>query len=150
MDHGRALPDEAITSGAAHENFVEITIAHGGDPKVIENPSLLPVAQNEGVIAAPYDGYVTRCDALSIGRAAVRLGAGRAEKDDVIDHGVAVTVLAKLGDRVSAGEPLARVRYTEETLWAAQRHSLASAWEIANEPVESSDLIIERIEATTF
>jgi hypothetical protein len=39
---------------------------------------------------------------------------------------------------------------TEETLWAAQRHSLASAWEIANEPVESSDLIIERIEATTF
>jgi pyrimidine-nucleoside phosphorylase len=150
MDHGRELLDEAITSGAALEKFVEITIAHGGDPKVIENPSLLPVAQNEGVIAAPYDGYVTRCDALSIGRAAVRLGAGRAEKDDVIDHGVAVTVLAKLGDRVSAGEPLARVRYTEETLWAAQRHSLASAWEIANEPVESSDLIIERIEATTF
>lgn len=150
INGGRDTLTRAIESGAALEKFIEVTIAHGGDPKVIEDPTLLARAPHEAVLAAPYEGYVTRCDALAIGSAAVRLGAGRAHKDDVIDPGVGITVTAKLGDRVSAGDPLAVVRYTDESLWAAQRHDLASAWEVSNEPESPPNLVIERIDATTF
>lgn len=150
VDGGRERLDKAIQSGAALDKFIEVTIAHGGDPKVIEDPTLLARAPNEAVIAAPYDGYVSRCDALTIGSAMVRIGAGRAEKDDVIDPGVGLSVLAKLGDLVSAGDPLARVRYTDESRWAAQRKALTSAWEISDEPVAPPKLVVERHDATTF
>ena len=148
VDRGRERLEEAIGSGAALEKFIEVTIAHGGDPSVIEDPSLLAKAANEAVIAARYDGYVTRCDALTIGSATVRIGAGRATKDDVIDPGVGVSVLAKLGDRVSVGDPLAKVRYSDESRWAAQRDLLASAWKISDEQVDSPRLVIERIDNT--
>jgi len=150
VDRGRERLEEAIGSGAALEKFIEVTIAHGGDPSVIEDPSLLAKAANEAVIAARYDGYVTRCDALTIGSATVRIGAGRATKDDVIDPGVGVSVLAKLGDRVSVGDPLAKVRYSDESRWAAQRDLLASAWKISDEQVDSPRLVIERIDHTAF
>jgi thymidine phosphorylase len=150
IDGGRQRLNEAIESGAALDKFREVTIAHGGDPKVIEDPSLLAKAPNEAVIAAPYDGYVTRCDALTIGAAAVRLGAGRAHKDDTIDPGVGISVVAKLGQPVSAGDPLAVVRYADQSRWAGQRHQLASAWEISGERGQLPRLVIERIDATTF
>lgn len=150
VDRGRERLQQAIVSGAALDKFIDVTIAHGGDPKVIEDTSLLARSPHEAVIAAPYDGYVTRCDALTIGTATVRIGAGRADKDDVIDPGVGVTVLAKLGDRVSAGDPLARVRYADESRWAAQRGHLASAWDISEDPVPPLPLVVERIDATTF
>ncbi|HXV72960.1 MAG TPA: thymidine phosphorylase [Acidimicrobiia bacterium] len=150
IDGGRDRLNQAIESGAALDKFIEVTIAHGGDARVIEDPSLLPRAPKEGVIAAPYGGYVTRCDALKIGSSGVRLGAGRTEKDDVIDPGVGISVKAKLGDQVAAGDPLAVTRYTEESRWADQRSHLASAWEISEETRAVPRLITERIYATTF
>jgi pyrimidine-nucleoside phosphorylase len=150
IEGGRARLDEAIESGAALDKFIEVAIAHGGDAEVIEDPSLLAKAPNEAVLAAQFDGYVTRCDALTIGAASVRLGAGRASKGDTIDPGVGISVMAKLGDRVSAGDPLAVARYTDETRWAAQRSHLASAWEISEDRVEPPPLVVERIDATTF
>ncbi|HEX6286630.1 MAG TPA: thymidine phosphorylase [Acidimicrobiia bacterium] len=150
VEGGRDRLSQAIESGAALDKFIEVTIAHGGDPRVIEDPSLLAVAPKEAVIAAPYGGYVTRCDALTIGSAGVRLGAGRAEKDDVIDPGVGISVRAKLGDLVNAGDPLAVVRYTEESRWADQRSHLASAWAISEERRPPPPLITQRIDATAF
>ena len=150
VDGGQERLDQAIESGAALDKFIEVTIAHGGDPKVIEDPSLLPTAPHEAVVAAPYDGYVTRCDALTIGAAGVRLGAGRAHKDDTIDPGVGISVKAKLGDQVAAGDPLAVVRYTDESRWAGQRQYLTSAWEISSERVDPPRLVKERIDGTAF
>lgn len=150
VDGGRDRLTQAIETGAALDKFIEVTIAHGGDPKVIEDPTLLARAPQEATLAAPYNGYVNRCDALTIGAAAVRLGAGREHKDDIIDPGVGITVTAKLGEWVSAGDPLAVVRYTDEARWEAQRKDLAAAWEISSEHVSPPDLVIERIDATTF
>jgi len=150
IDSPRDRLDGAIASGAALDKLIEVTIAHGGDPRVIEDPSLLARAPREAVVAAPFDGYVTRCDALTIGAASVRLGAGRAQKDDIIDPGVGVSVKAKMGDRVTAGDALAVVRYTDESRWVAQRHNLASAWEISIEQVQPPRLVVERINATSF
>jgi thymidine phosphorylase len=66
----------------------------------------------------------------------------------MIDPGVGITLDAKVGDRVEAGQQLARVQYNDSARWRAQQESLASAWAIEDTPPEPHDLVIERIEAS--
>ena len=149
-DGGRDRLSDAISSGAALQKFIDVTVAHGGDPSVIEDPSLLAQAPIEAIVTASVDGYVTRCDALTIGIAATRLGAGRERKDDIVDPGVGITLHAKIGDQVRKGDPLAKVHYTDNSLWSAQESKLGNAWSIGPEPTEPPKLILERIDATTI
>ncbi len=72
----RARLERAVASGAAFEKLVEVVEAQGGDPAVIHDPSLLPVAPHHHEVPAARSGYLTRCDALDLGVAAMRLGAG--------------------------------------------------------------------------
>ena len=150
VDGGRDRLSDAISSGAALQKFIDVTVAHGGDPSVIEDPSLLAQAPIEAIVTASVDGYVTRCDALTIGIAATRLGAGRERKDDIVDPGVGITLHAKIGDQVRKGDPLAKVHYTDNSLWSAQESKLGNAWSIGPEPTEPPKLILERIDATTI
>ncbi|TDI54903.1 MAG: thymidine phosphorylase [Acidobacteria bacterium] len=150
IDGGREQLEEAIESGAALQKLIDVTVAHGGDPSVVEDPTLLVRAPHEAVIDAPHDGYVTRCDALTIGVSATRLGAGRERKDDIVDPGVGITLKAKLGDHVAKGDPLAIVRYGDQSKWDAQRDNLSSAWTISDQPMVPPDLIIEKVDVTTI
>jgi pyrimidine-nucleoside phosphorylase len=150
IDGGRDRLKETIESGAALEKLKEVAAAHGGDPSVLDDTSLLTRAAHEASITASEDGYVTSCDALTIGIAATRLGAGRERKEDEVDHGVGITIRAKIGDRVSAGDPLAVVRYNDETKWADQKERLASAWTIGPEAPTTRDLILERIDGSAL
>jgi pyrimidine-nucleoside phosphorylase len=145
IEGGRDRLRSAIDDGSALEKLLEVARAHGGDPAVLEDPSLLVVAPEEDVIVAPSAGYVSKCDSLVIGVAATRLGAGRERKEDDIDPGVGITVEAKIGDQVKAGDPLARVRFRHETLWEEQKSYLESAWGLSDAPVAPPQLIIERI-----
>jgi pyrimidine-nucleoside phosphorylase len=150
VDGGRERLDKAVRSGAALKKFIEVAVAHGGDPSVIDDPSLLAVAPHEAMVAAPGSGYVTKCDALTIGVVATHLGAGRERKEDTIDPGVGITLKAKVGDIVQRGDPLAIVHYSDEARWDAQRESLATAWTISDQPIPTPDLIIERVDITTI
>lgn len=105
---------ETIDSGAAFEKMMAVAEAQGGDAGVLEDPARLASARGEHVIEADRGGIVTRCDALDIGMAAMRLGAGRARKEDEVDPGAGITVEAKVGDEVSAGDPLLRLHWNEE------------------------------------
>jgi len=147
VEGGRERLQKAIDSGDALQKLIDVTIAQGGDPRVLEDTSLLAVAQYEAVLEAPTDGFVTTCDALIIGMAATRLGAGRTSKKDVIDPGVGITVHAKVGDAVSAGDPLATVRYSDEERWEDRREGLASAWVIGPGPEAPRPLILEKVTA---
>jgi pyrimidine-nucleoside phosphorylase len=147
---GRERLQEAIASGAALAKLKDVARAHGGDPSVLENTDLLDMAPNEAFVTAPRDGFVTRCDAHTIGVAATRLGAGRERKEDEVDHGVGISLRAKLGDRVSSGETLAVVSYRDESRWEAQRDRVGSAWVIADAEPEIPDLILERIDRHNF
>jgi thymidine phosphorylase len=146
LEGGRGALVEAIESGKALQKLIDVTVAQGGDPSVIEDPRLLPDCPHEAVITAPRDGYVTRCDALTIGVAATRLGAGRERQEDDIDPGVGITLEAKLGDRIEAGQPLARARFGDPARWESQGSALASAWTIEDRAPESRPLIVERVE----
>lgn len=150
IEGGRERLDEAIRSGAALRKFIEVVRAQGGDPSVIEDPSLLAVAPHETMVAAPGPGYVTQCDALTIGVVATHLGAGRDRKEDIVDPGVGITLKAKLGDHVAKGDPLAIVRHGDQSKWEAQHDTLSSAWTISDQPISTPDLIIERLDAATI
>jgi thymidine phosphorylase len=103
-----ADPAEAIASGRAMDHWRRMIRAQGGDPD-----APLPRAPIVETLTADRDGVVTRCDALSIGRAAWRLGAGRATKDDPVSASAGIEVLAKPGDEVRVGDPLLRL-HTED------------------------------------
>jgi pyrimidine-nucleoside phosphorylase len=142
----RARLEEAVRSGRALEVFVRVVAAQGGDPRVIENPSLLPVAPRAHEVPSPRDGFLTRCDARRIGVAAMRLGAGRERKEDTIDAGVGITLLAKPGDAVGAGAPLARLAYRHPARLEEALRVLSEAWEVGDDPPAPRPLVAERIE----
>ncbi len=149
IDGGRERLHDTIMSGAALQELKEVTAAQGGDPTALDDTSRLPIAPHEGRITAPGSGYVVRCDAATIGLAATHLGAGRERMEDDVDPGVGITLKAKIGDRVSAGDLLATVRYSEETRWEAQRDGLASAWTVSEDPPPPVGLVLERIDPDT-
>ena len=74
-----------------------------------DRDSPLPVAQHTEVVRAASDGFITSMDAMAVGLAAWRLGAGRARKEDPVQAAAGVTWTAGVGDRVSAGQELFRL-----------------------------------------
>jgi thymidine phosphorylase len=136
--------DRAIRSGRAMESFQCMVTAHGGNPAVVEDRSLLPMADQKTEITAPRDGFVTRCDARAIGLAAMRLGAGRSRKEDDIDPGVGIELRAKVGDEVAVGEVLATMIHRPGDIGQAEKLA-AGAWRISDDPPEPVKLVHERI-----
>jgi pyrimidine-nucleoside phosphorylase len=78
----------------------------GGNRRVMDDYSLLPQTAERAEVASPRAGYVSAMRAETIGRASNVLGAGRSKVGDAIDHAVGITLVAKPGDRVEAGQPL--------------------------------------------
>lgn len=100
---------EKLHRGEAFNKFKEFVQAQGGDVAQIENPDLLPKADSIIPVKASQSGYVHQIDALSIGLVAMKLGAGRATKDDMIDMAVGVVLDKKVGDSVGEGDVLAYI-----------------------------------------
>ena len=136
---------DALTSGAALDVLIRLTAAQGGDASYIEDPSKFEIARRRHVIQADRDGWVSKCDAGLIGTAAVRLGAGRAVKEDKVDSSVGFIIEAKIGDRVVRGQPLATVFYHDERKLDAALPVVASAWTITDTQPELPDLVIGKM-----
>lgn len=96
---------ESLNNGKAFDKFREMVIAQGGDVSYIDNPELL-ITNNIYEIKAKSSGYIEKIDALNIGVAASRLGAGREHKDDIIDLKVGLDLHKKIGDKVNVGDTL--------------------------------------------
>ncbi|MDH4168588.1 MAG: thymidine phosphorylase [Acidimicrobiia bacterium] len=143
-DAARRRLQTAVTSGAALDLLARVVEQQGGDPAVIHDPTRLPVAPSHHIVEAPVSGTVTHCDARRIGVAAMRLGAGREKKEDDVDPAVGITVVAKVGDPVAAGDPMAVLHYRDEGRLARARAMAEPAWSIGD-PVEVPPLVIERM-----
>jgi pyrimidine-nucleoside phosphorylase len=145
-DTARADLQRCIDDGSALEKFMEVVEAQGGDPAAIENPDLLPSTGKHWTIEATQPGYVSVCDARSVGVAGMRLGAGRARKEDTIDPAVGITILAKPGDEVEVGTPLAVLEYRHQARLDEALRILDDSWTISEEPPEPTPLILDLIE----
>ena len=129
--------EKAIFSRNAYEKFREFVAAQGGDEKVLED---LPVSEEVREVGASRAGHVAQFDALSIGRAALLLGAGREKKGDRVDPGAGLEVLVKTGDEVEEGQPVARLYGGRNTERAAEL--VLEALEISDTQVERSPVIL--------
>src|SRR5215212_4363264 len=96
-----ADPAKVLASGAAYPVWEAMIAAQGGDPA-----APLPVATHVEELRAERAGVVVRCDALAVGLAGWRLGAGRARKEDAVQAAAGIRLLAGMGDTVEAGQPL--------------------------------------------
>ncbi len=105
----RTMLDDVIASGAALERFARVIEAQGGNPRVVDDPAVLPQAPVERVWEAPRAGIVEAVEPRAIGRALIALGGGRTEVTGEIDPAVGFVITARPGDRVARGEPLATV-----------------------------------------
>ncbi len=134
--------ERAITSGDAYDSFLQLVKHQGGDVAAIEDPSKLPSVSNVHVIQARNPGHLSRCNAYDIGIAAVRLGAGRAKKEDIVDPAVGIMVLAKVGDTVEEGQPLAEIWYREESRLQSALSVLDHTWGVSDVPIAAPRLIL--------
>ncbi|HTV99000.1 MAG TPA: thymidine phosphorylase [Streptosporangiaceae bacterium] len=135
-----ADPAAALADGRALDRYRRMIAAQGGDP---EAP--LPRARHAEQVTAQDSGWLRRLDALAVGVAAWRLGAGRARKEDPVNPAAGVICLAKPGERVEAGQPVLELRADDETRFARARQALAGALEIGAEPAAGPPLVLERI-----
>src|SRR6516162_50883 len=123
-------PATAIADGRAYERFRAMVRAQGGDP----DAPLPQAAHVTPALPAPADGWLTRLDALQVGTAAWRLGAGRARKEDAVSAAAGVICLAKPGDQVRKGQPLAELRTDDENRFGPALAALEAAVEVSEQP----------------
>lgn len=132
----RARPavEHAVASGAALAMLQRVIAAQDGNPRMVEDPSLLPAAPVIQLVRAPRDGYITRIDALTVGRLVVRLGAGRMTKHDAIRYDTGVVLIRAHGDAVTQGEPIAELHAVSGEAADGAAAALLAAIDWSEEP----------------
>jgi pyrimidine-nucleoside phosphorylase len=137
---------DALTSGRGLEVFQRLIEQQGGNPRVVDDPSLLPAAPHRERVTAERSGYVAQLDAEAIGRAAMVLGAGRDRAEDAVDPAVGAVVRVRVGDVVRPGEALVELHYRDSGKLEAARQLLATGITIADAPQPAGPLVLEVIE----
>ena len=135
-------PADTLRDGTAMDVWNQMISAQGGDPK-----APLPVARCTQQIFAGSTGVLTELNALKVGVAAWRLGAGRARKEDPVSAGAGIQIHAKPGDQVAAGAPLLTLYTDDESRFAGALAALADATAIGpiGAEVTRLPLVIEKI-----
>jgi thymidine phosphorylase len=136
-------PAQTLVDGSAMDVWRRMISAQGGDPD-----ASLPVAREHEVVRAETGGVVTRMDALSVGVAAWRLGAGRARKEDPVAAGAGILLHAKPGDRVVAGAPLMTLFADEAGRFDLAHQALVGAVDVGPEgsTIERLPLVVGRVD----
>ena len=142
---GKKQSEKLISSGKALDKFRQMVELQGGDPRVIDDPKKLRRAQHTVTISSPRDGYVVSLKCEQIGTACVVLGGGRERKEDSVDPTVGIVLHKKVGDAVSAGEPLATLHYNAETRAVRARQMMEESFQIGDSPGHEKRPLIHRV-----
>jgi len=144
-EEGMLRARDAVSTGAAYQRYRQWITAQGGDPEA--ELALAPVVHT---VLAHEGGVVAELDALTVGLAAARLGAGRRTKADNVDHAVGIQLHATVGERIGAGDPLLTI-YARDDLAAHEaansvlkRLRIVTGGEAASVAGESRSVILER------
>jgi pyrimidine-nucleoside phosphorylase len=105
------LAADALSSGRALETFTLMIERHGGNPRVVDDYTLLPSAPDRARVCATRSGYLSAMRAEAIGRASHALGAGRSRVEDAVDHGVGIVAMVTPGDQVAAGDTILELHH---------------------------------------
>jgi len=145
MDDARKRCLKTIEDGSALDRFRKVVAAQGGDPRVAEDPNIMPQPLSKHDIPATRSGFVSALAARPIGHATMLLGAGRARVDSRIDPAVGVILHKKVGDPVRQGEPLCTLLVNDEHALDTAKNLIQEAFSIGDQKVTVPNLIVERI-----
>ncbi|MGL6025268.1 MAG: thymidine phosphorylase, partial [Cetobacterium sp.] len=137
LGEGKAKVHEVIKSGLAVQHLKDFIGAAGGNPNLVDDYKLLPHHKSEHQFKSLKSGWVSKIEAEEIGKSAMVLGAGRATKEDVIDHSVGILLTKKVGDYVEAGEVLALIQHNDKNLDSSIKF-LEGAYTITDKKVEKN------------
>jgi pyrimidine-nucleoside phosphorylase len=135
----------ALDEGRGLEKLAQMIKAQGGDARVCADTGLLPQARHQKEVIAPASGYLFAMDTQQAGQAAQMLGAGRREKEDVIDPAVGYIMLKRLGCHVEKGEALALMHFNDHQLAQQAEAMLLSALTLAPEKPKPAPWLLARI-----
>jgi len=130
-----------IADGSALKKFAEFVQAQQGNPEVVNDLSMLPMAPVQLKVTASEAGYFAEMDALEIGRISLRLGGGRATKEDEINPAVGVVLLKKIGDEVQGGEPFAVIHAANREAAELAAEQLRACIRMTDEDVAEKPLV---------
>jgi pyrimidine-nucleoside phosphorylase len=142
---GRDKAAQIIASGKGLETFRRMVELQGGDPRVIDNPGLLPQARSKFDITSSGKGFVESIACESVGTACVVLGGGREKKEDTVDPAVGIVLHKKVGDTVQPGEPLCTVHYKSDDRAARAKALLEASYRIADAPPATRRPLVHRV-----
>jgi len=134
-----------LSDGRALDKFREMIRAQGGDPACVDDPERLPQAPVSMPVSASSTGVVTAIDAEGIGLAAMRLGAGRAKKEDIIDPAVGIVLKKKVRENVNRGEALVQIHAGDRGRAEQALALVQAAYTIGRTPPPTRPLIHESI-----
>ncbi|QIK65511.1 thymidine phosphorylase [Nocardioides sp. HDW12B] len=139
-------PADKLADGSAMDAWRAMISAQGGDPS-----AELPTARHTQVVTAPASGVVTRLDAMAVGLAAWRLGAGRASQGEPVQAGAGVEIHARPGESVTEGQPLLTLHTDDEPRFARALASLEGGFDITADDggpaYRPAPLVIDRVTA---
>jgi pyrimidine-nucleoside phosphorylase len=139
VDEGRRLAADAFESGAARELYDRWVRAQDGDPA----RDALPRAAVVQPVPAATSGFVQAIATTGVGLAALHLGAGRIRKEDAVDHAVGIVCLAKRGDRIETGQPLAEVHARDEESAARAAAEVTACYRIGDGEPEAMPIVLD-------
>ena len=113
---------EAIRTGKAYRKFLEFITYQGGDLRYVK------ISNNVVEVKSTKEGYLNDVDALEIAKCALKLGAGRTYKDELIDHSVGIEIIKNIGEYINVGDTLARAYVGDKTI---DFNEIASAFKIS-------------------
>ena len=134
--------EQVIKDGSAFKKFVEMIEAQGGDTSYIYDIEKFNLTKYSFRIVAPFDGYVERLDAYTLGKAAMKLGAGREKISDYVDFDAGIYLHHKVGDKVSQGDKILSI-YTNKDNYEDVLAEVNKAVKITNKFVEKPTLIFK-------
>lgn len=146
LSEGIEKIDDVINSGLALSKLREFIIESGGNGDLVDDYSILPIAKNKMEVFSNKEGYVSKIKAEEVGKAAMIIGAGRATKEDEVDHAVGLKILKKVGDKIEKGEKIAEIYYNDAKNVEDSKNMILDAYVLQNEKVLKPKAILEIIE----
>jgi len=144
-EEGKDKLEKILKEGIAFNKFKEMITAQGGNPEVVDNPELLPLAKHSTKIKADISGFVQKIDSRLVGESAMLLGAGREKKESKIDLSVGIVLKKKVGSKVNINEDLAEIYYNDSEKLKEAKKRLFSSFVIKNKKSQKLPLILATI-----
>ena len=146
FEQASKIIDNVIANGKALEILKEFIELSGGNGEVVNDYSLLPTPKSVLEVYSNEEGYITKIKAEEIGKAAMVIGAGRATKEDEVDHAVGLLLKKKVGDKVQVGDLIAEIHYNDSKNIESSKNMILDAFVVGKNKVENIKNILEIIE----